>query len=58
MGWRREDAKHYRDRADELRTKAAMFGPDNCEMLMKMADFYERFADEVEVGRWENANPR
>jgi len=57
MGWKREDASHYRNRAEELRTKAEMFSPDNCEMLMKMADLYDTFADEVEIGRWESAAP-
>jgi hypothetical protein len=57
MGWKREDASHYRYRAEELRTKADMFSPDNCEMLMKMAELYETFANEVETGRWEHAAP-
>ena len=57
MAWKREDAKHYRDRADELRTKAELFSPDNCKMLIQMAGLYERFADEVEIGRWEHAPP-
>jgi len=57
MGWKREDAKHYRDRAEELRDKSEMFSFDNCKMLQQMADLYERFADEVETGRWEGASP-
>jgi hypothetical protein len=57
MGWKREDANHYRDRAEELRNKADMFSPDNCQMLIKMADLYETFANEVETGRWERAAP-
>jgi hypothetical protein len=54
---RRSDAKHYRDRAEELRIRAETFGPDNRKMLMKMAEYYERFADEVEVDRGQDASP-
>jgi hypothetical protein len=54
---RPRDAKHYRDRAEELRTRAETFGPDNRKMLMKMAEYYERFADEVEVDRWGASPP-
>ena len=57
MAWRREDADHYRDRAEELRMKADMFSLDNRKMLLGMADLYDRFADEVEEGRWESVGP-
>jgi len=57
MGWRREDAQQYRYRAEELRSKAELFNPDNQKMLLGMADLYDRFADEVEEGRWEGAGP-
>ena len=57
MAWRREDAKQYRDRAEELRTKAGLFNRDNRKMLLGMADLYDSFATEVEEGRWEGAPP-
>jgi len=37
--------------------KADMFSLDNRKMLLGMADLYDRFADEVEEGRWEGAGP-
>ena len=57
MGWKREDAKGYRDRAEELRAKADRFSVENHNMLVKLADLYDRFADEVEAGHWEGAGP-
>jgi len=57
MAWRRQDAKGYRDRAEELRVNADMFSRDNRKMLLDMADLYDRFANEVEEGRWEGAGP-
>ena len=57
MGWKREDAKGYRCRAEELRTKADMFSEVNQDMLLQLADLYDRFADEVEAGTWEGAGP-
>jgi hypothetical protein len=50
MVWaRRGDAECYRDRAEELRTKADTFRPENHAMLLSMANFYEAFAREMEM---------
>ena len=57
MGYKREDAKGYRDRAEELRTKADVFSEQNHDMLLQLADLYDRFANEVEAGYWDSAGP-
>ena len=57
MRWEREDAKHYRERAEELRIKAVIFSPDNRIMLLQLAELYDQFAQEVEAGRWESRTP-
>ena len=49
MVWKPGDTKRYRDRAEELRTKADGFGPANRAMMLNMATFYERFAEEAEA---------
>jgi len=57
MAWKRDAAKGYRDRAQELRTKAHLFSVENHDMLLQLADLYDRFADEVEAGRWDGIGP-
>jgi hypothetical protein len=50
-----EEARRYRHRAEELRTKADEFTLENRDMLLHMADYYERFAEQIEQG---NTEPR
>jgi len=57
MAWKREYAKGYRDRAKELRAKADMFSIENRDMLLQLADLYDRFADEVQAGHWDGVGP-
>jgi len=47
------EVRRYRDRAEELRTKADGFTPENRAMLLSMADYYDRFAQQLEQGLWE-----
>ena len=49
MIWGPGDAKRYRERAEELRAKADLFGAENRAMLLNMADYYEGFAREAEM---------
>jgi len=55
MVWRPGECKRYRERAEELRTKADTFSPENRAMLLSMADFYDAFAREMDM---ENAARR
>jgi hypothetical protein len=48
-----EEARHFRHRAEELRTKADGFMPENRDMLLHMADYYDRFAEQLELGLWD-----
>jgi hypothetical protein len=51
MVWRpnHDDVESYRNRAHELRAKADWFTPENRAMILKMANFYESFAQEAEL---------
>jgi hypothetical protein len=48
-----DEARRYRERAQELRTKADQFSPENRDMLLKMADYYDHFALQLEQGLWD-----
>jgi hypothetical protein len=52
------DARSYRDRAKELRTKADQFGPENRAMLLHMADYYDHFAQQLELELWDSRHVR
>ena len=47
-----ERAARFRARANELRRKACEFGPENREMLSKMADNYDAIAGTITNGIW------
>ena len=53
MALHTDEARRYRHRAEELRTKADGFTPENRDMLLHMADYYDRFADQLEQGLWD-----
>ena len=52
MGSRSTEARRYRHRAEELRTKSDIFALENRAMLMRMADHYDHFANQIEQGLW------
>jgi hypothetical protein len=47
--WKPGDAIRYRDRAEELRTKADTFSPENRAMLLNMAAYYDGFSREADT---------
>jgi hypothetical protein len=50
MGCSQKDGERFRDRAEELRTIAdGSIIAENRKMLLKMAEYYERFAREIET---------
>jgi len=49
-----EDARRYRDRAEELRTKADGFATENQGMLLRMAEYYDHFAEQLERDAWDH----
>ena len=53
MTQKEENIRCYRARAGELRTKAEHFMPGNRDMLMKMADHYDHFAQQLEHEAWD-----
>ena len=54
MLWQQEDRLQFLNRAEELRDMAGGCRiPDNRKMLLNMAQYYERFAREIEVRIWE-----
>jgi hypothetical protein len=53
MAFYPNEARKYRHRAEELRTKADGFAPENREMLLHMAEYYDHFAQQLEEGLWD-----
>ena len=54
MPWKVEDKQHFLDRAEELRVVAESCRyPGNHKMLLDMAQYYERFARDMEGRIWE-----
>lgn len=49
-----EVVRRYRDRAEELRTKAEEFAPENRDMLLHMAEYYDHFAEQIAQGLWDS----
>ena len=54
MPWKWEDRQEFLDRAEELRSIVVNCKvPENRDMLLNMAGYYERFAREVEARIWD-----